>query len=158
VVAWRRPRIIGPEVARFAAQAPASASAAPGAQAPAGLDELLALLAGDTAGRAPAPATPATKPPGTAPAAPAPADPLARVAAALVRIGRGAGTAADSQAVCAAVSCTALGGPPDRAGVNDLFAAIDGGLVGPAEAAAATGLSRAEAGRLLTAIEAARGA
>jgi hypothetical protein len=171
-VAGHRPRIIDAEVAAFAADDPART--APDGQAPAPFDELLTLLAGgaegpevtspDAVGQ---PAAPSVGPgdQGEADGAPtagggaqSAGDELATVAGALVRIERGGGTAADANAVCGIVSCDALGGPPDQTSVRGLFSAIDSGLVGPAEAAAATGLPEAEAGRLLAAIEAARGA
>jgi len=172
-VASHRPRIIDAEVAGFAASEPAPKPA--GGQAPAAFDELLALLAGGA--EAPEVTSPdAVAQPGAAPSA-APGDQgeadgaptagggaqsagdeLATVAEALVRIERGGGTAADANAVCGIVSCDALGGPPDQTSVRGLFSAIDSGLVGPAEAATATGLPEAEAGRLLAAIQAARGA
>ena len=139
-VAWQRPPLVGPELASFADQAPdGPAPAQAGAQAPAPFGRLLALLDG------------------TGPAA-GTLDEPARVAEALVRIERDQGTAADRAVVCAAVACAALGGPPDRARVRELFSAIDRGLLGPAQAAARTGLSRADAAGLLAALEAARAA
>jgi hypothetical protein len=177
-LASQRPRIVGAEVAAFAAEPAAATADTPAgqAQAPVAFDELLALLAANR--EAPgAPTAEAAPPAGEAQEAGAPAsrasagsgdepqaaaggggDELAQVAAALVRIGRGDGSAADASQVCAVVSCSALGGSPDQTMVRQLFGAIDDGLVGPAEAASATGLSIAQAGRLLDAIATARGA
>jgi hypothetical protein len=174
-LAAQRPRIVDADVAAYAAEPPAGTPTGQG-QPPVPFDELLALLAANRAAPGapppdPTPAPPAGQRPAAGPQAPqaepGPAggrravsggDELARAAAALVRIGRGGGSAADAARVCAVVSCAALGAPPDQAMVRRLFGAIDDGLVGPAEAASAMGLPTSQAGRLLDAIAAARGA
>jgi hypothetical protein len=77
------------------------------------------------------------------------------VAAGLARAERGEAAKADEAAVCAVLDCALMGGF-GTAQVQRLLAAVDAGLAGPDEAAQVTGLSRAEAARLLDELAEAR--